>query len=73
MRLLWRQAPAGIFSAAFAFLYAAARITCECFKEPDAGVWHGITQGQLLSLLIAFIGIFFLIYALRGLKKQKNC
>lgn len=73
LRLLWRNAPAGIFCAAFAFLYAAARITCECFKQPDAGVWYGITQGQALSIVIAILGIFFLIYALRGLKKQKKC
>lgn len=73
MRLLWRKAPAGIFSAAFAFLYAAARITCECFKQPDAGVWHGITQGQLLSILIAAIGLIFLATAIRNYKMQKNC
>lgn len=73
VRLLWRNAPAGIFSAAFAFLYAAARITCECFKEPDAGVWYGITQGQILSIVIAILGLFFLAAAIRNHKKQKNC
>lgn len=72
IRLLWRNAPAGIFSALFAFIYAAARITCECYKEPDAAVWHGITQGQLLSILIAILGIPFLIHAIFQLRKQKN-
>lgn len=72
VRLLWKSAPAGIFSALFAFLYAAARIICECYKEPDAGVWHGITQGQWLSLLIAGIGFIFLAIAIRNLRKQKN-
>lgn len=72
VRLLWRTAPAGIFSALFAFIYAAARITCECYKEPDAAVWQGITQGQLLSLLIAILGIPFLIHAVIQLRKQKN-
>jgi phosphatidylglycerol:prolipoprotein diacylglycerol transferase len=72
IRLLWKQAPAGIFAALFAFIYAAARITCECFKQPDAAVWHGITQGQALSLLIAALGVPFLIIALRNLRKQKN-
>lgn len=72
IRLLWRNAPAGIFSALFAFIYAAARITCECYKEPDAAVWHGITQGQLLSILIAILGIPFLIHAILQLRKQKN-
>lgn len=72
IRLLWRNAPAGIFSALFAFIYAAARITCECYKEPDAAVWHGITQGQLLSILIAILGIPFLVHAIFQLRKQKN-
>lgn len=72
VRLLWKNAPAGTFSALFAFLYAAARITCECFKEPDASVWYGITQGQWLSFLIAAIGIIFIATAWRNYKKQKN-
>ena len=72
VRLLWRSAPAGIFSALFAFIYAAARIICECYKEPDAAVWHGITQGQLLSLLIALLGIPFLTHALLQLRNKKN-
>lgn len=68
LRLLWKQAPAGIFAALFAFLYAGARIICECFKEPDAGVWFGVTEGQWLSLGIAAIGIVFLVCALRARK-----
>ena len=72
IRLFWKQAPAGIFAALFAFIYAAARITCECFKQPDAAVWHGITQGQALSILIAVLGIPFLAIAIRNYKKQKN-
>lgn len=69
VRLLWRKAPAGIFSALFAFLYAAARITCESFKEPDAGVWYGITQGQWLSFGIVLIGVGFLIAAIRNYRR----
>ncbi len=72
IRLAWRNAPAGIFAALFGLLYAAARITCEAFKEPDAWVWHGVTQGQLLSLFIAAIGIMFLFISIRNFKKQKN-
>lgn len=70
LRLVWKKAPAGIFSALFAFLYAAARITCEAFKEPDAGVWFGITEGQWLSLIIVAIGTIFLIIALRHRRKE---
>lgn len=72
IRLMWKNAPAGLFAALFAFMYAAARITCECFKQPDAWVWHGITQGQLLSLVIVLLGIPFLISAIRNYQKQKN-
>ena len=72
IRLLWKKAPDGIFASLFCFLYAAARITCECFKEPDAGVWHGITQGQLLSLAVVAIGVIFFFIALRNYKSQKN-
>ena len=72
VRMLWRNAPAGIFSALFAFIYAAARITCECYKEPDAAVWHGTTQGQILSVIIAILGIPFLVQAILQLRKQKK-
>lgn len=72
VRLLWKNAPDGTFAALFCLLYAAARITCECFKEPDAAVWHGITQGQLLSLIIAALGVMFTFTAFRNYKSQKN-
>lgn len=70
LRLTWKNAPHGIFSALFCFLYAAARITAECFKEPDADVWHGITQGQYLSFGVILLGICFLIPAIRTAKTK---
>lgn len=75
VRLLWRQAPDGTFAALFCLLYAAARILCECYKEPDAAVWHGITQGQFLSLIIVILGFIFTATAIRNYKMQKkvNC
>ena len=66
LRLTLKNARAGFFSGVFCLLYAAARITCECFKQPDAAVWHGITQGQLLSLIVVAMGVFFLCGAARG-------
>jgi phosphatidylglycerol---prolipoprotein diacylglyceryl transferase len=42
----------GVVSLTFVGGYALARITCECFREPDEqiGYWFGaVTQGQLLS------------------------
>ncbi len=72
LRLLWRKAPAGIFAALFCFLYAAARIFTECFREPDAPMWGDITRGQYLSFAIVALGIAFLIPALRSMRPQKN-
>lgn len=63
LRLIWRNAPAGIFSALFCLLYAAARITSECFKEPDAPMWGSITRGQYLSFAIIALGFAFLFVA----------
>lgn len=71
LRLKWKSAPDGIFASLFCLLYAAARIASECFKEPDADVWHGITQGQYLSFGVILLGIFFLIPAIRNLKTKK--
>ena len=72
LRLKWKGAPAGIFSAGFAALYSIARITCECFKEPDAAVWCGVTQGQWLTISVIAMFAGFLWVALRNGKKQKN-
>lgn len=69
LRLLWKKAPDGIFTALFAFMYAAARITCECFKEPDAGVWYGITEGQWLTMGVIAAGFLFLGIALRNARR----
>ncbi len=71
LRLVWKKAPAGICSALFAFLYATARITCECFKEPDAPVWGSVTRGQYLSIGIAALGLLILILSLRSKAQEK--
>lgn len=72
IRLGWKNAPAGIFSALFCFMYAAARISTECFREPDADTWHGITRGQYLSFAVVALGVAFLVPAIRRMKMQKN-
>ncbi len=71
LRLVWKKAPAGIFCALFAFIYAAARIVSECFKEPDAPVWGSITRGQYLSIALIGLGFVFLIPALRRMRQEK--
>ena len=70
LRLIWKKAPDGIFSALFCFLYAAARISAECFKEPDAPMWGSITRGQYLSFAVIALGAAFLAVALRS-KRSK--
>lgn len=72
LRLLWRKAPDGVFCALFAFLYAAARITSECFKEPDAPTWGIITRGQYLSFAVIAVGLVFLVVALRNRKRSAS-
>lgn len=72
VRLKWKNAPAGIFCGLFGVLYAAARITCECFKQPGEETWGMITRGQYLSFGIAAIGVAFLIIAWRNAKNAKN-
>ncbi len=69
LRFSWKSAPAGIFSAIFAFMYAAARICCECIKEPDAPTWGAITRGQYLTFIIIALGVLFLVLALRNRKQ----
>lgn len=71
LRLGWKKAPAGIFSALFCFLYAIARISTECFREPDADTWHGITRGQYLSFGVIALGLLFLIPVFKKRKSQK--
>lgn len=69
LRLIWKKAPDGIFSALFCLMYAAARIFTECFREPDAPMWGSITRGQYLSFAVVALGLGFLALALR---KQKT-
>lgn len=66
LRIKWKKAPAGIFSAVFCLMYAVARITTECFREPDAPMWGNITRGQYLSFGVAVLGSVFLVSALKN-------
>lgn len=72
LRLSWRHAPAGIFSALFCFLYAAARIFTECFREPDAPLWGTITRGQYLSFGVIALGCIFLAVALYSSRRTRH-
>ena len=65
----------GFVTAIFAVGYAAARVTCEFFREPDVQVgflWGGLTMGMLLSIPVAVIGLVFLLIALTRKPTDKN-
>ena len=62
---LRRQRP-GVLSGLFFTGYGIARIFVEHFREPDAHIGYlsgGLTLGQLLSLPLVMIGIFFSVKA----------
>ncbi len=72
MHLLWRvpalRLRAGTLTGAFLLGYAAARIFCEFFREPDAFLGPVIgqaTMGQVLSVPVGLIGIALLAWPRR--------
>ena len=62
----WKsRPPAGQIAGEFFLLYAAARIVCEVFREPDAGVSliMGMSRGTFYSAFCILIGIAFIVAA----------
>ena len=57
------RAHPGQLSGEFLILYAAARIFCEFFREPDADLILGMTRGIFFSIFLAAAGIAVIIYA----------
>jgi phosphatidylglycerol:prolipoprotein diacylglycerol transferase len=57
----WRstavKAQPGRLSAEFLIAYAAARIICEAFREPDAALILGLSRGMFYSLFMAAGGL----------------
>jgi phosphatidylglycerol:prolipoprotein diacylglycerol transferase len=56
----------GLAAGLFAAGYAAARIFCEFFREPDAQIgflFGGATMGMLLSLPLLVIGLWLIARA----------
>lgn len=64
LQLIARKDPKpGHISGLFLILYGAFRIMGEFFRQPDAHIgflWGGITEGQLLSILMLFGGTIML-------------
>lgn len=59
-----RPRPVGRVSAMFLVGYAVCRLLAECFREPDAQLgfigFNWLTMGQLLSIPMLLIGLWFL-------------
>ncbi len=72
IRLLWKNAPHGLFCMLFSFLYTAGRFSTEYFREPAEDLWWGFTRGQYLSFIIAFCGVIFSIPVIKELLRRKN-
>lgn len=57
----WRGAagrtPAGRLCGEFLLAYAVARIVCEQFREPDAGLILGLSRGAFYSVFFALAGL----------------
>ncbi len=70
IRLKWRNLYHGIISGLFFILYAAGRIFCEAFREPDASEIAGMTRGQFYSLFMFLIGAAFIAWGL--IRKRTN-
>jgi phosphatidylglycerol---prolipoprotein diacylglyceryl transferase len=47
----------GLASGLFLILYAAARIACEKFREPDAALIMGMSRGTFYSLIMVAAGV----------------
>jgi phosphatidylglycerol---prolipoprotein diacylglyceryl transferase len=59
----------GLILGSFIMLYGLARITGECFREPDPQLgflWGGLTMGMLLSFPMVIIGAIMVWMAWRG-------
>lgn len=54
----------------FLFFYAAFRIFCEYFREPDASLFFGVSRGTFYSIFILVLGIVFWIRAARGEERE---
>ncbi|HEX8666000.1 MAG TPA: prolipoprotein diacylglyceryl transferase [Beijerinckiaceae bacterium] len=73
----------GLIGGIFVLGYAAARIVCEFFREPDPQLGFlfgatvdalrgGVTMGMLLSLPMALVGAVAIALALRGVTRPRR-
>ena len=73
----------GLLGGIFVLGYAAARIVCEFFREPDpqlgflfgasvAALGGGVTMGMVLSIPMALVGALTIWLALRGMTRPRT-
>src|SRR4029077_5047190 len=58
----------GLILGSFITIYGLARITGECFREPDPQLgflWGGMTMGMLLSVPMVIAGVIIIVRAWR--------
>jgi phosphatidylglycerol:prolipoprotein diacylglycerol transferase len=71
----WRstivQQNPGRLSGEFLLSYAVARVVCELFREPDAGLILGLSRGSFYSLFLAAGGLFLVFRASRAASEGK--
>jgi len=53
----------GQLGGEFLLFYSLARIFCEFFREPDAGLILGMSRGIFFSIFLAAAGIAAIVYA----------
>ena len=73
-RFFKSKPPAGQITGEFFVLYAAARIVCEIFREPDFGVEPilGLSRGTFYSLICLAAGVAFIAFARRKSASAKE-
>lgn len=63
----------GLIGGLFLLLYAAARILCEVFREPDAALILGVSRGTFYSILMALAGVTLIALTLfRGMRRRSE-
>ncbi|MBQ6534626.1 MAG: prolipoprotein diacylglyceryl transferase [Opitutales bacterium] len=73
--LQWRfwksKLPAGRLSGEFLSIYAAMRVVCEIFREPDVGVAPilGLSRGTFYSIITFAAGVAIIVYSNRKARR----
>lgn len=66
IRLRFPRLRQGIITGLFFILYAIARISLECVRQPDSGSEPilGLTKGQFFSTFMVVVGLLFIVYGI---------